>query len=129
MKKRNPCCLQWLFTCLLLLPALAFAQVSTAGTKRYDFSTALSSDIAYSLAVDGSGNTYITGESGNQFGTVKYGPDGSKKWMATYGGPTNYNSARALAVDALGNVYVTGTSDGGATDHDYATLQYNASGT
>jgi uncharacterized delta-60 repeat protein len=89
-------------------------------------------DIAAALAVDNSGNVYVTGFStgsgtGYDYATVKYGPDGNQLWVARYNGPGNdYDNARALAIDNSGNVYVTGTSTG--TEYDYATVKYSPDG-
>jgi len=94
-------------------------------------------DEAYGLAVDASGNVYVTGYSdggagtGTDYATVKYNASGIQQWVALYNGPANWEDiAYGLAVDGSGNVYVTGTSDGGETvqDQDYATVEYNASG-
>ncbi len=87
-------------------------------------------DIAKALAVDASGNVYVTGKSigaGNyHYATVKYDSNGNQLWVARYNGLVNGSDlAYALAVDAAGNVYVTGESYGGATsDYDYATIKY-----
>src|SRR6266511_3689578 len=93
-------------------------------------------DIARAIAIDGSGNVYVTGESvgtGNDFdyATIKYNPaDGTEEWVARYNGPGNfYAGAADLAIDGSGNVYVTGQSFASGTTLDYATIKYNASGT
>ncbi|MEI6945598.1 SBBP repeat-containing protein [Paraflavisolibacter sp. H34] len=92
-------------------------------------------DAASALAVDGSGNIYVTGYShvnvnDVDFATIKYGSDGSQKWAKRYNGPGTYtDKATALAVDASGNAYVTGDSYGANGNLDYAILKYNSSGT
>jgi len=97
------------------------------------------SDIAYAVAVDGSGNVYVTGFSVgpgscnfvcNDYATIKYDASGQQQWVARYNGPANDDDhARAIAVDASGNVYVTGASIGTTwPDYDYATIKYDASG-
>jgi len=81
-------------------------------------------DFAYSLAVDGSGNVYVTGGSGGDYATIKYNSSGDSLWVARYNGPENdWDEARSLRIDNSGNVYVTGSSYGG-----YATIKYNSLG-
>ncbi len=93
-----------------------------------------SSDYAYALAVDGSGNVYVTGCSegsvtGTDYATVKYGPNGVQQWVARYDGPeSSWDYAYALAVDGSGNVYVTGSSESSGTGYDYATVKYGPDG-
>ncbi len=87
-------------------------------------------DHAYSLAVDGQGNAYVTGSSRNSssssdYATIKYNSTGVEQWIQRYSGPGNYyNDAYFLVVDGQGNVYVTGASSGLGTDYDYATIKY-----
>ena len=91
-------------------------------------------DEAYSLAVDGSGNVYVTGYSwgsGTEWDcvTIKYNSAGAQQWVQVYNGPANGGDyAYSIAVDASGNVYVTGGSIGSGTQEDYATIKYNSAG-
>jgi len=92
-------------------------------------------DEARAIALDKSGNIYITGRSIGGFdedlydyATVKYDGNGNQKWAARYNGPGNtVDIAFDLAVDDHQNVYVTGAS-GGEVNSDYATIKYNANG-
>ena len=82
-------------------------------------------DEAYAIAVDDSGNVYVTGFSFFGYATVKYNPAGQQLWVARYDeGGSNY--AYAIAVDASGNVYVTGQVGPGYPD--YGTIKYNSAG-
>jgi hypothetical protein len=111
----------------------ALGVVTQQWVARYD-GPASSADQASALAVDGSGNVYVTGGSigsatGEDYATVKYNAGGVQQWAKRYDGPaSSADEAYALAVDGSGNVYVTGGSIGSATDEDYATVKYNAAG-
>ncbi len=91
-------------------------------------------DNAYALAVDGSGNVYVTGTSAGSgtstdYATIKYNASGVEQWAMRYDGPaSSFEEGRALGLDASGNVYVTGRSRGTTSQADYATLKYNSSG-
>ncbi|NTV79881.1 MAG: hypothetical protein HGA24_00440, partial [Candidatus Aminicenantes bacterium] len=92
-------------------------------------------DRAHALAVDASGNVYVTGDSNgsgtsSDYVTVKYNSAGVQLWVARYDGPGNaVDTAYSIALDPAGNVYVTGFSTGSGTDYDYATVKYSSSGT
>jgi hypothetical protein len=91
-------------------------------------------DYGYFLAVDGSGNVYVTGDSYDgetleDFATVKYDASGSEIWVRRYNGPGNsFDFTNAVTVDVSGNIYVVGRSPGSETGSDYATIKYYPNG-
>ncbi len=113
-------------------PAPTPSAVTMAWVARYA-GPAGGADWTFDVAVDSSGNVYITGKSydseGNNrdyaYATVKYAGNGTQLWASRYNGPgVDEDVAQAIGLDGEGNVYVTGTS-GGA----YATVKYDSNGT
>ncbi len=123
-------------TILILFITLGFsglqAQVTQEWVQRYNGPGNVE-DEATSIAVDASGNVYVTGFSvdlttKDDFATIKYNPSGVVEWIQRYNGQSNfYDRAYSLAVDDSGNVYVTGRSYEG-TWPNYMTIKYNSSG-
>jgi len=116
---------------LLVIPVFA-QSVDTAWVRRYD-GLASTHDEARAIALDDSGYIYVTGFLWNagtsqDYGTIKYLPNGDTAWLRTYTVGTSQDQAYAIAVDDSGNVYVTGKSYGSGTDFDYATVKYLSNG-
>ena len=87
-------------------------------------------DLARSVAVDGTNNVYVTGQTtiddGSRngavgYGTIKYDQDGNQQWLAFYTG-----DGFGVETDSDGNVYVTGQSATKSTNFDIVTIKYDA---
>ncbi len=116
----------------------ATVKYSSDGTeqwaRRYN-GTANSSDGAYGIAVDGSGNFIVTGTSyagattATDIVTVKYDADGNQVWLRQYNSPaSSAEDGRAISVDSYDNIYVTGMSIGSGTQEDFVTIKYYPNG-
>jgi uncharacterized delta-60 repeat protein len=89
-------------------------------------------DEAKAIAVDSSGNIYVTGYSYGgatnlDYATLSYTSGGGQRWVARYDAATLDDVPYALAVDPAGSVYVTGygTNAASATSgQDFVTLKY-----
>jgi hypothetical protein len=104
---------------------------NTSGTAQWATRIAGTNyDIGTSISVDGSGNSYVTGQyysspvtiynsDGSTYGTltnegwydvyiVKYDADGTAQWATHIGGSTDHSYGASISVDSSGNSYVTG---------------------
>jgi hypothetical protein len=86
------------------------------------------------LALDGSNNVIVTGdsdggESSTDYTTIKYSSAGVPLWTNRYNGPNNSaDYVGAGAVDPSGGVIVTGASPGSGGSYDYTTIKYSSAG-
>jgi len=80
-----------------------------------------SDDVSWSLAVDASGEAYISGQTSGSLGAhnagdrdaflTKFDASGTVLWSRQIGSPT-FDASRAIAVDRIGNAYIGGSSRG-----------------
>jgi len=102
-------------------------------TNRYD-GPAAATDEAWAVAVDGSGNVFVTGVSDGgvtsyDYATIKYSSAGVPLWTNRYDGPASgLDFAKSLALDPSGNIIVTGWSTNNGNGYDFATVKYSNAG-
>ncbi len=115
----------------------ATVKYNSAGVQQWGvpyFGASSFQDNANAIALDNSGNIYVTGASWGinsnlDYATIKYNSSGSQLWARRYNGPASSTDiANSMAVDSSGNVCVTGFSLGSGTSYDYATIKYNSNG-
>ena len=75
------------------------------------------------LAVDASGNVYVTGSSAGQSATIKYDAAGNQEWLAQYSYPGGTSTPVGLKLDAQNNIYLAGTSSVNGQSY-YTVIKY-----
>jgi len=120
------------------------AKLDTDGARQWNtFLGSAGSDSGFDIAVDGSGNVFVVGESSASWGTPVCphggvssndafaarlnGSDGVRRWN-TFMGFTNTSSGLGVAVDKIGYAYVVGESKEGSVFSDAYLAQLDADG-
>jgi len=97
-------------------------------------------DIGYDVALDSTGNAYVTGPANGKLLLAKYDTDGNRQWLQQYASSstTNYTNdvtPLAITLDQSGNIFVAGKiwgnfegfSDLGASD--LFVIKFDSNGT
>lgn len=110
---------------------------NASGTQTASYRHTVSSgngwDKATALALDASGNVYVTGcvyqnNSTSDMRTIKLSNSLALQWQGTYNGDSKDDCANSIALDASGNTIVTGWTSKVAGGKDFTTVKYDASG-
>lgn len=100
---------------------------------RYD-NPAQDHDLVRAITIDDAEAVYVVGEStgsgtGYDLTTIKYGPDGERRWVSTYNGPGNgLDRPTDILADESGGLYIGGWTEGGEAGDELLVLRYGADG-
>jgi len=123
----------FLLSFILVTNSLAQSEVFTKWIVRFDGAHAF--DAPSAIAVDGKGNTLVTGATcvvdpctNQESLTLKYDSNGNVVWRAFLAGTSHHASGLDIAADSGGNVYVLSVLNPGYSSSEVATAKYNPSG-
>ncbi|MCU7843866.1 MAG: hypothetical protein KZQ93_08515 [Candidatus Thiodiazotropha sp. (ex Monitilora ramsayi)] len=118
---------------MLMMPMVQAEIGNEAWVTRYN-GPGDKKDNPVSLALDHTGNAYVSGfsDSGNgnyDFATIKYDNQGNEVWIAYYDGKAQGPDwVSNSVVDQENNVVVSGSSLGEGTGLDFLTIKYDTKG-
>ena len=99
-----------------------YSNGDTAWVRKYNKGN---QDVATAIAVDNSGNVYISGTTGdNIITTIKYNSTGDLVWANKFSETNAEFSVAAIKADNSGNLYVSGSNLFGG----FVTFKYNSTG-
>jgi len=109
---------------------------SIAWIARYEGPPGFLRSSPTAIALDRSGNVYVTGSTWSNYSqwpwdyaTIKYTPSGTEAWVSRYDGErVSIDIAMDIAYDHLGQVYIAGYSRTGSSSRDFLTMKYGADG-
>ena len=109
---------------LLLFQFCIYAQPTEQWVNRYNSPGNLS-DLSRYITLDNSGNTIVTGSTGDKITTVKYAPNGAELWAREHNS-TSACDIFGVAADNSGNIVITGSDV--VTNRDMLTIKYDPAG-
>jgi uncharacterized delta-60 repeat protein len=117
-------------------PDVLIAKYNTSGTIQWQRTLGVANydDVGNGIAIDSSGNIYVTGYTFSPSGgtnayalVTKYDNSGAIQWQRILG-DTNAERGYGVSVDSSGNVYITGFTNTSGSN-DVLIAKYNPSGT